>query len=101
MSKSETMVASKSTANPTAIPEKSLIFLTGASGYVGGRLLRSLEDQGYRVRCLAEVPCRLPVRLFKRAGRTHGVHHVVGHVDSAQRGVETRPIKNVTRDHFR
>ncbi len=49
-------MASKSTANPAAIPEKSLILLTGASGYVGGRLLPSLEAQGFRLRCLARRP---------------------------------------------
>ncbi|HEY6118574.1 MAG TPA: SDR family oxidoreductase [Pyrinomonadaceae bacterium] len=32
------------------------ILLTGATGYVGGRLLRVLEQQGYRVRCLARRP---------------------------------------------
>ena len=32
------------------------ILLTGASGYVGGRLLRSLEGGGYAVRCLARQP---------------------------------------------
>lgn len=34
----------------------SLILLTGASGYVGGRLLHSLEGGEYRVRCLARRP---------------------------------------------
>jgi uncharacterized protein YbjT (DUF2867 family) len=33
-----------------------LILLTGATGYVGGRLLRVLEQQGRRVRCLARRP---------------------------------------------
>ena len=33
-----------------------LILLTGATGYVGGRLLRVLEHQGHRVRCLARRP---------------------------------------------
>jgi uncharacterized protein YbjT (DUF2867 family) len=32
------------------------ILLTGASGYVGGRLLRVLERSGERVRCLARHP---------------------------------------------
>ena len=32
------------------------ILLTGASGYVGGRLLRALEARGYAVRCLARHP---------------------------------------------
>ena len=33
-----------------------LILLTGATGYVGGRLLRVLEQHGHRVRCLARRP---------------------------------------------
>lgn len=32
------------------------ILLTGASGYVGGRLLNLLEEKGCRVRCLARRP---------------------------------------------
>lgn len=32
------------------------ILLTGASGYVGGRLLRALEARGHAVRCLARRP---------------------------------------------
>ena len=87
MNRSEPIVASTLTANPAAIPEKSLILLTGASGYVGGRLLRSLEDKGYRVRCLA----RRPEVLKPKAGPSTEV--VVGDVldraslDSALRGV--------------
>jgi uncharacterized protein YbjT (DUF2867 family) len=38
------------------LPDSSLILLTGATGYVGGRLLQSLEKQGYRLRCLARRP---------------------------------------------
>ncbi|MFA7002195.1 MAG: NAD-dependent epimerase/dehydratase family protein, partial [Candidatus Omnitrophota bacterium] len=32
------------------------ILLTGATGYVGGRLLKKLESQGHAVRCLARHP---------------------------------------------
>jgi uncharacterized protein YbjT (DUF2867 family) len=32
------------------------ILLAGATGYIGGRLLRLLEEQGHRVRCLARRP---------------------------------------------
>ena len=32
------------------------ILLTGATGYVGGRLLRALEEAGHRVRCLTRRP---------------------------------------------
>ena len=36
--------------------EPGLILLTGATGYVGGRLLRELERRQFRVRCLARRP---------------------------------------------
>lgn len=35
---------------------KDLVLLTGASGYIGGRLLRALVGAGHRVRCLARRP---------------------------------------------
>lgn len=35
---------------------KPLILLTGATGYVGGKLLPLLEERGLRVRCLARRP---------------------------------------------
>ena len=41
------------------------ILLTGATGYVGGRLLAALEANGHRVRCLA----RRPEFLEGRVGR--------------------------------
>lgn len=43
--------------------EKRMILLTGATGYVGGRLLRALEQRGFRVRCLARNPERLRGRV--------------------------------------
>ena len=33
-----------------------LMLLTGATGYIGGRLLTALEQAGHRVRCLARQP---------------------------------------------
>lgn len=36
--------------------EKPLILLTGATGYVGGKLLPLLEARGCRIRCLARRP---------------------------------------------
>jgi uncharacterized protein YbjT (DUF2867 family) len=56
VNKSETTGANKSTVNPAATPGTSLILLTGASGYIGGRLLPSLENQGCRLRCMARHP---------------------------------------------
>lgn len=39
------------------------ILLTGASGYVGGRLLSRLQAAGYAVRCLARRPAHLQDRV--------------------------------------
>ena len=65
------------------------ILLTGATGYVGGRLLPVLEAQGHEVRCLA----RHPANLASRAGRNTQV--VAGDVlnpaslATALEGIET------------
>ncbi len=39
--------------------ERPLVLLTGATGYVGGRLLQALQADGVRVRCLVRDPKRL------------------------------------------
>lgn len=45
------------------------IFLTGATGYIGGRLAPRLLDSGYRVRCLARSASKLRARPWaSRAG---------------------------------
>lgn len=41
---------------------KPMILVTGASGYIGGRLIPQLLDRGYRVRCLARDPRKLSGR---------------------------------------
>ncbi len=40
-----------------------MILLTGATGYIGGRLLHELESRGERVRCLARSPEYLASRI--------------------------------------
>ena len=35
------------------------ILITGASGYVGGRLVNQLHKQGYHIKCLARQPAFL------------------------------------------
>jgi uncharacterized protein YbjT (DUF2867 family) len=42
-----------------AVPRGSLVLVTGASGYIGGRLVGELLEAGYRVRCLARTPAKL------------------------------------------
>ena len=39
-----------------SMDHRSLVLLTGASGYIGGRLLKALEAAGRPVRCLARHP---------------------------------------------
>jgi uncharacterized protein YbjT (DUF2867 family) len=41
---------------------QKLILVTGATGYVGGRLVPKLLEAGYRVRCLVRDPSRLKGR---------------------------------------
>jgi len=47
-------------------PADGLILLTGASGYIGGRLRRALEADGRRLRCLARRPEYLRPRVAER-----------------------------------
>jgi uncharacterized protein YbjT (DUF2867 family) len=42
--------------------KSELILVTGATGYVGGRLAPRLVESGYRVRCMARDPARLKCR---------------------------------------
>ena len=44
------------------MPDTKLILVTGATGYVGGRLVPRLLVEGYRVRCLVRDPTRLQGR---------------------------------------
>ena len=53
----------------TMVRGKPLILLTGVSGYVGGRLLKALEQAGHHVRCLA----RRSEFLSPRVGHTSEV----------------------------
>jgi len=69
--------------------DAGLILLTGATGYVGGRLLSLLEKRGHRVRCLTRRPEALAGRV---APETQVVQGDVLDYDSLQkalRGVDT------------
>ena len=46
--------------------QTGLILLTGVSGYIGGRLVRQLEEKGYRVRCMARQPEFVRARLSRQ-----------------------------------
>jgi uncharacterized protein YbjT (DUF2867 family) len=47
----------------------STIFVTGATGYVGGRLVPALLEAGYRVRCLVREPRKLDARPWRQHER--------------------------------
>lgn len=64
-SRSENVVIENMDKNLNASPEdqNGLILIAGATGYVGGRLLHTLESRGHRVRCLARQPESLRERV--------------------------------------
>lgn len=51
---------------------KQKVLVTGATGYVGGRLIRLLVEDGWSVRCLARQPERLAPRLPEGAEVVRG-----------------------------
>ena len=65
-----------------------MLLLTGATGYVGGRLLRQLESQGLRVRCLARRPEHLLGRVAATTEVVQGDVLDPASLDPALRGVE-------------
>lgn len=66
-----------------------LILLTGATGYVGGRLLKVLEKRGVRLRCLARHPASLAGRVARTTEIVLGdVSNPVG-LTRAFEGVDT------------
>src|SRR5918993_6108904 len=65
------------------------ILLTGASGYVGGRLLSALEHDGHRVRCLARRPEMLPTRADSATQVVAGDVLDRTSLDAALEGIET------------
>ncbi|GIH92700.1 SDR family oxidoreductase [Planobispora siamensis] len=63
-----------------------MILVTGATGYVGGRLVPQLLEAGHRVRCVARSPQRL--RDLPWAGRVEVVAGDVGDPDAMRRALE-------------
>jgi uncharacterized protein YbjT (DUF2867 family) len=66
-----------------------LVLLTGASGYIGGRLLRRLEESGRPLRCLTRRPDVLRSRVAARTQVVAGDVLDRSSLDGAFRGVHT------------
>jgi uncharacterized protein YbjT (DUF2867 family) len=66
-----------------------LILLTGATGYVGGRLLSRLEERRARVRCLARRPEVVKARAAEATEVVEGDVLSAESLDAALAGVET------------
>jgi len=69
--------------------DAKLILLTGATGYVGGRLLYALEAAGYRVRCLSRHPEALSQRVAQTTEVAKGDVLDPGSLARAMVGVHT------------
>jgi uncharacterized protein YbjT (DUF2867 family) len=68
---------------------KKRILLTGASGYVGGRLLKALETQGEDLRCLSRRPEFLEPRVASTTEVVEGDVLDPVSLESALEGVQT------------
>ncbi|MDE2751256.1 MAG: DUF2867 domain-containing protein [Gemmatimonadota bacterium] len=68
---------------------KPVVLVTGASGYVGGRLVAALEEGGTRVRCLARTPGYLAGRFSPGTGIVRGDVLDPGSLLAALEGVHT------------
>ena len=73
----------------TAAARPGLVLLTGASGYVGGRLVRALEAAGRPLRCMARRPGQLRGRLAPTTEIVAGDVLDPPSLDGALRGVHT------------
>jgi uncharacterized protein YbjT (DUF2867 family) len=64
---------------------KPRVLLTGASGYVGGSLIKPLEERGYPLRCVVRNPDRLRGRISPStqviAGDVYDIHSLAKALD--------------------
>ena len=71
-----------------SVPERPRILLTGATGYVGGRLLKQLEADGRRIRCLAPRPGGLTGKVAANTEVVHGDLEDRDSLDRAMRDID-------------
>jgi uncharacterized protein YbjT (DUF2867 family) len=75
------------------MPDSKLLLVTGATGYVGGRLVPRLLQAGYRVRCLVRDPNRLQGRPW-----LNRVEVVSG--DALTQGTLTETMRGVSAAYY-
>lgn len=68
-------------------PETPKILLTGATGFVGGRLLHALLERGFSLRCMVRSADRF-LRAFPRFDRTHMVEADLLQPESLDKALE-------------
>ena len=75
---------------PAPGPERASrpVLVTGATGYIGGRLVPRLLAAGYRVRCLAREPRKLDNRPWARDARVEIVAGDTGDTESLRRALD-------------
>lgn len=71
------------------VPSVPLVLLTGASGYVGGRLIPLLEQQPVILRCLARTPDKLRTLVRESTQVVRGDVLDLPSLDEALHGVHT------------
>lgn len=69
--------------------ESQVVLLTGATGYVGGRLLPLLKEHGVRVRCLARRPENLQSRIGDDTEVVQGDLLDADSLQAAMTGIDT------------
>ena len=68
---------------------KPLVLIAGATGYVGGELLKKLLDAGYTLRCLARRPEALRAKALPGLEVVEGDVLSFGSVRAAMAGVSS------------
>ncbi len=71
-----------------AMPNARPVLVTGATGYIGGRLVPRLVERGYRVRCLAREPRKLSGRSWVTNRNVEILRGDVGHPEALYAAME-------------
>src|SRR4029434_1953850 len=79
----------KNTPTVKGSDRRPLVLLTGATGYVGGRLLNILEGAGTRVRCLARRHSALHARAAAETEIVAGDTLDPASLEGAMQGAQT------------